>query len=462
MAVLFFVLAIAARIFFSLARSALINMRRPRLLELEQRGSSEAKRIQALTDNSSRFLAAAEVGALISLVFAAGIATIYLVPTASAWLADRSAPLLSAETAAVIAFCVIMLFTALFLFVFGRMVPEAIAVRYTEPIAMALVGPMRVASLLLNPLVKLAVVLSNALSIPFGGQKRESATLVTEEEIKTMVDAGQEEGLIEKEEKAMILSVLDFGDTLAREVMVPRIDIVAIDAETPFDEALSEVIKAGHSRIPVYRGGIDDVVGVLYAKDMLRALADGRRTPISQMVRPVTFTPEAKRVSELLQDLQKSRVHLCLVVDEFGGTAGLVTIEDILEEIVGDIQDEYDTEEPDVVPLADGAGYMLDAGLNLDDVNELLGSKLVSEANDTLGGFIYDSLGKVPDPGDMVKLDTVTMEVMSVKDRRIIKVKVLHVSHSTKELKKDRTEVSAENGAQPQNGQSSASANQPS
>jgi CBS domain containing-hemolysin-like protein len=369
---------------------------------------------------------------------------------------------LGTDAASVIAFCAIMFGTALFLFVFGRLAPEAIAVRYTEPIAMALVGPMRVASLLLNPLVKLAVILSNALSIPFGGQKRESATLVTEEEIKTMVDAGQEEGLIEKGEKAMILSVLDFGDTLAREVMVPRIDIVAIDADTPFDEALGEVIKAGHSRIPVYRGSIDDVVGVLYAKDMLRALADARRTPISQMIRPVTFTPEAKRVSELLQDLQKSRVHLCIVVDEFGGTAGLVTIEDILEEIVGDIQDEYDAEEPDVVPLPDGAGYVLDAGLHLDDVNELLGSKLASDTNDTLGGFIYDNLGKIPDPGDMVRLDSVTMEVMSVKDRRIIKVKVVHATHDAKESKKDRSEAPAEDDAQPQTKRNGASAHQPS
>lgn len=171
-----------------------------------------------------------------------------------------------------------MLAVALFLFIFGRLVPEALALRYTEPLALALVRPMRWMSIALAPLVRFAVVLSNWLAIPMGGQKREGAALVTEEELKTMVDAGEEEGLIEEEEKEMILSVLDFGDTIAREVMVPRIDIVALEVNTPFSEALNVVVSAGHSRIPVYRGTIDDIIGVLYAKDMLAALRD-QKTP---------------------------------------------------------------------------------------------------------------------------------------------------------------------------------------
>jgi CBS domain containing-hemolysin-like protein len=421
-----FFLACAARIFFSLARSALINMRRPRLLELEQRNVA-ARRIQRLTENSSRFLATAEVGALISLVFAAGLAAVYIAPPFSGWLSTLTTGWLTDQISEVIAFVALMFVTALFLFVFGRLVPEAIAVRYTEPLALALVEPMHVISILLTPLVRLAVIVSNALSIPFGGQKRESTSLVTEEEIKTMVDAGQEEGLIELDEKAMILSVLDFGETLAREVMVPRIDIIALDTDTPFDAALAAVVKAGHSRIPVYRESIDEIVGVLYAKDMLRALADHRIPQIGQLLRPVSFTPEAKRVNELLQDLQKSRVHMCIVVDEFGGTAGLVTIEDILEEIVGEIQDEYDTEEPDSVALPDGQGFVLDAGMNLDDVNDLLRTTLTTESSDTLGGYIYDHLGKVPDPGDTVIADGISLEVLSVKDRRILKIKALYV-----------------------------------
>lgn len=424
--IVLFLLAAAGRIFFALARSALINMRRPRLLELEQRGSASARTIQLLTENSSRFLATAEVGALISLVFAAGFAALYLTPRADAWLTAGLPFNVPLDISHAVAFSLVMLFTALFLFVLGRLVPEAIAIRYTEPVALALVRPMHVASVMLTPLVRFAVVLSNALSIPFGGQKRESATLVTEAELKTMVDAGEEEGLIEEDEKEMILSVLDFGDTVAREVMVPRIDIVALDADTPFDTALLEVVKAGHSRVPIYRDSIDDIIGVLYAKDMLRALSDNTKPTVGQLVRTVAFTPESKPVNELLQELQKSRVHMSIVVDEFGGTAGLVTIEDILEEIVGEIQDEFDAEEPESVPLPNGMGHVLDAGMNIDDVNDLLHTQLLNDSGDTLGGFIYDQLGKVPVPGDIVRHDGLILEVLGVRDRRILKVKVTY------------------------------------
>jgi CBS domain containing-hemolysin-like protein len=290
---------------------------------------------------------------------------------------------------------------------------------------------MQVLSVLLSPIVRLAVALSNALSLPLGAQKRDSATLVTEEELKTMVDAGQEEGLIEQEEKAMILSVLDLGDTVAREVMVPRIDMVALDVDTPLKDALDALIAAGHSRIPVHRETIDNIVGILYAKDLLRVLRDGSAPSLEQVLRQPYFTPESKKASALLQEMQARRVHMCIVVDEYGGTAGLVTIEDILEEIVGDIQDEFDREEPEYVPLADEAGYVLDAGMNIDDVNELMGAHLPTDSNDTLGGFIYDQLGEVPQPGAIVRHDNLMLEVVAVSDRRILKVKATYEPEHT-------------------------------
>ena len=229
----------------------------------------------------------------------------------------------------------------------------------------------------------------------------------------------------------MILSVLDFGDTVAREVMVPRIDILALDADTSWDEALDFVIKSGHSRVPVYRHSIDDIIGILYAKDVLRAMRDGAslhtaHPPIEKLLRKVYFTPESKRVNELLQELQKTRVHVSIVVDEYGGTAGLLTIEDILEEIVGEIQDEYDEEQPEYVPSPDGKGYVVDAGMLISDVNELLQVKLPEDESDTLGGFIYDQLGKVPVVGEMVNYNGLTAEVLEVNDRRILKVKVIY------------------------------------
>lgn len=426
MPILLFVLATAARAFFALARGALINVRRPRLVELEQKGVTSARVIQRLTENSSQLLATAEVGALFSLVIAASIATLEFVPAVAGWLSAWEMIALAPEVAGALAYVIVILFASMALYIFGRLVPEAIAVRHAEKIALASVGLVQLSSVLLSPFVRVAVALSNLLSLPLGGQKRDGATLVTEEELKTMVDAGQEEGLIEQDEKAMILSVLDFGDTVAREVMVPRIDIVAVEVNTPLREALDVVISAGHSRIPVYRNTIDDIVGILYAKDLLRLLRDGLNPPLAQVLRQPYFTPESKKVSELLQELQSRRVHICIVIDEYGGTAGLVTIEDILEEIVGDIQDEFDAEEPEYVALPDGAGYILDASMNLDDVNELMRVQLPTGESDTLGGFIYDQLGEVPKAGDTVRYGGVLLEVLEVSERRILKVKATY------------------------------------
>jgi len=426
MAIVLFVVATAVRAFFALARGALINIRRPRLAELEQKGVASAHAVQRLTENSSQLLATAEIGALFSLVVAASIAAVGFVPGAAAWIQSWSFANIAPELASVSAYTLVLFLTGMVLFVFGRLVPEALAVRYAENIALSTIRPMQLASILLSPLVRLAVALSNALSLPLGAQKRDGATLVTEEELKTLVDAGQEEGLIEQEEKAMILSVLDFGDTVAREVMVPRIDMMALDVNTPLSEAVDALISAGHSRIPVYRDTVDDIVGILYAKDLLRVLREGRSPPLEQVLRQPYFAPESKKVSELLQELQNRRVHMCIVVDEYGGTAGLVTIEDILEEIVGDIQDEYDTEEPDYVALADGQGYVLDAGMNVDDVNELLHAELPKGESDTLGGFIYDQLGEVPQRGAAVRCGGLLLEVLAVSDRRILKVKATY------------------------------------
>jgi putative hemolysin len=424
--IVLFLLAAALRAFFALARSALINMRRPRLVELEQKGVTSARAIQQLTEQSGRLLATAEVGALLGLVFSAGLAVLGFVPPLAAQVKALLGTSLTTGASDAIAFVIVMLAVALFLFVFGRLVPEALALRYTEPLALALVRPMQWMGIALAPLVRFAVVLSNWLAIPIGGQKRGSAALVTEEELKTMVDAGEEEGLIEEEEKEMILSVLDFGDTIAREVMVPRIDIVALEVNTPFSEALNVVISAGHSRIPVYRVTIDDIIGVLYAKDMLAALRDCKTPSLEQMLRPVYFTPESKRVIELLQELQKQRIHMCIVVDEYGGTAGLITIEDILEEIVGDIQDEYDAEEPEVMPLTGEEGYILNPSMHIEDAAELLKVSFPRGESDSLGGFIYDQLGKVPVVGEKVSHNGWVFEVLAVNDRRILKVKATH------------------------------------
>jgi putative hemolysin len=247
---------------------------------------------------------------------------------------------------------------------------------------------------------------------------------VTEEEIKTMVDAGEEEGVIQEEEKEMIYSIFELGDTLTREVMVPRIDVAALDVTTPMLDALDTIMEAGHSRIPVYNETIDNVQGVLYAKDLLPYLRQGRSdVPLKNILREAYFVPETKKASDLLPDLQQRRVHMAIVVDEYGGMAGLVTIEDLLEEIVGEIQDEYDTEEPFVEFITDDE-YIFDARVDLDDLNRLMNVALPTDDSDTLGGFIYTELGKVPVIGDQVVFENMDFTVESVAGRRIKKVRV--------------------------------------
>jgi putative hemolysin len=291
-------------------------------------------------------------------------------------------------------------------------------------LALWLARPLAVLSVLAMPLVHLMVWLSNAIARIFGAEPRSDMPFVTEEEIKTLVDAGEEEGVIQEEEKEMIYSIFELGDTLAREVMVPRIDVVALDVSTPMLVALDTIMEAGHSRIPVYHETIDNVHGVLYAKDLLPYLREGRTdVPLKKILRQAYFIPETKKASDLLPDLQQRRVHMAIVVDEYGGMAGLVTIEDLLEEIVGEIQDEYDIEEPFVEFISDNE-YMFDARVDLDDLNRLMDVALPTDDSDTLGGFIYAELGKVPAVGDQVVFHDMGFTVESVAGRRIKKVRV--------------------------------------
>ena len=277
------------------------------------------------------------------------------------------------------------------------------------------------------PIVRALTAASNWLASALGANESTNMSYVIEEEIRTIVDAGEEEGIIEQDEREMIYSIFEFGDTLAREIMVPRIDVVAVDVNTPMLDALNVIMEAGYSRIPVYSDTMDNIEGLLYAKDLLPYLRDGKTDiALPDILRDAYFVPETKRVNELLEDLQQRKVHVAIVVDEYGGTAGLVTIEDILEEIVGEIQDEYDSEEEFVEYLVPGE-IVFNARVNLDDAGKLLGVSLPTEGVDTLGGLIYNELGRVPTVQDEVTIGDVRLTVLSVAGRRIKKVKAVRL-----------------------------------
>lgn len=243
------------------------------------------------------------------------------------------------------------------------------------------------------------------------------------EELLRLVELEETGAPIEEEEREMIRGVIHLADRTAREIMVPRIDIVAADVDASLDDVLRLITTRGYSRIPVYEDTIDNIVGVVYAKDLIKLLAQGKRAPIREIMRPPHFVPESKRVDELLAELRNSRVHIAIVVDEYGGTAGLVTIEDLLEEIVGEIQDEYDVEEATIERVSEDEA-IVDARVSLDAVNDLFDLDLESEDYDTIGGFVYHHLGKVPAPGDEFQADGLSLQVLSVAGRRIRKLRV--------------------------------------
>jgi putative hemolysin len=405
--------------FLAMARSALVNVRKARLRQLIEEGVGSARTAERLAEDASRLLATTQLGMMLTSFFGGAVVAVVSAPPLAdvmpSWLGAAGYP---------IAFVIVVFAAAMAMLIFAELVPETIALQYSERLALWLARPLALIAVLAMPVVHLLVWVSNAISRLFGAPPQRGISIVTEEEIKTLVDAGEEEGVIQEEEKEMIYSIFELGDTLAREVMVPRIDVVALEVSTPMLEALDTIMEAGHSRIPVYRETIDYVEGVLYAKDLLPYLRQGRTDiPLKKILREAYFIPETKRASDLLPDLQQRRVHMAVVVDEYGGMAGLVTIEDLLEEIVGEIQDEYDTEEP-FVEFVSETEYVFDARVDLDDLNRLMDIGLPTDDSDTLGGFIYTELGKVPVIGDRVAFEDINFTVESVAGRRIKKVRV--------------------------------------
>lgn len=247
---------------------------------------------------------------------------------------------------------------------------------------------------------------------------------VTDDELKNWVEAGQPEGSLEKDERKMIYSIFQFGDTLCREIMVPRIDVFGLDVNTSFDEAFEAFARSGHSRIPVYHDTIDNILGILYAKDLLRV----RMNPtgeVRKLLRPPYYVPEAKKVEELLREMQARGVHMAIVVDEYGGTAGIVTLEDIVEEIVGEIRDEYDQAEELLYQTISPDEFIFVGRIDVEDVNELLGTHLTREASDTLGGYIYGEIGRIPSGGEHLELEDWDLTLEQVSGRRIRRVRAL-------------------------------------
>jgi putative hemolysin len=321
-----------------------------------------------------------------------------------------------------------VLLILLVLLIVGEALPKLIATTFPDRTALFLARPLYILHVLVRPITAMVGFVVTPFAHLLGSKP--DVPLVTEEELKLLVHAGAEEGVLEQEEREMIEGILIFGDTVVREVMVPRIDIVALDERSTVSQALDLALAKGHSRIPVYQDTIDQIVGVLYVRDLLPLLKEGRlEAPINTLLRPAYVVPESMKVDELLRSLKKRKVHLAIVVDEYGGTAGLVTIEDLLEEIVGEIQDEYDVEEP-LLQHIDANTWLVAARVSLDDFNQETGLHLETEEGDTLGGLVYEKLARIPVVGDSVEVDDVVITVQSVQGLRPEKLQIMVRSSS--------------------------------
>jgi putative hemolysin len=409
--------------FFVAAEIAFVSVRRTRLDELAEAGDRRAKRAQVLMRDPGRFLAVIQVaitflGALASAVAAVSIVTVVSEPLRQiTFLADY------ADT---IALLFVTSIVAIVSIVLGELIPKGLALGNPDRIALTVSGPITLFAKIVSPLVAVLVALTRLISKPFGIDPTRTPEL-SAAEIRLIVEQGSQQGVLEAEEEQMISAVMSLSDSKLHEVMVPRIDIAAIDQEASFDDAVTLVLTEGHSRTPLYKESVDHIVGILYAKDLLRIIAAGGPRPrLRDIMRPALFVPESQAVDDLLNELQRRRVHMAIVLDEYGGTAGLVTIEDLLEEIVGEIQDEFDEEEPMKVIVREGEA-ILDGRADIDEMGELIDPALELEDDeeyDTVGGFVYHRIGRVPVVGDTVAVDPFKITVIKVIGRRVGKVRV--------------------------------------
>jgi putative hemolysin len=328
---------------------------------------------------------------------------------------------------------VVTLVIALVSIIVGELVPKTLALSFPERLALFVARPVGLLDRILSPIVWFVSATSKIFVRLLGGKEKPQAGYLSTEELKVLVESSTEQGEFEEEEKEMIHGVIELGDKKVHEVMVPRIGIRAVNVSDPFDEVLDIIVRAGHSRLPVFEESLDNIVGVLYAKDLLPYLKQNGRPAepidIRRLVRAPVYVPESKAVDELLHEMQAAKRHIAIVVDEYGGTAGLVTMEDVVEEIVGEIQDEYDAEESMVEPIDSDAEltFRLDGRVSMDDLRDLFElsdeDEPDEEAYDTVGGFVVHRVGRIPLPGAEIPFrDGVLLRVEAAEPRRVAKV----------------------------------------
>ncbi len=401
---------------------ALVSIRRSRVEQLVDEGARGARRVRHLVDDPGRFLAVVQLVVTFVGFLASAFAAVSLVDGLKTSLEGIG---VGSDAAGALSLVIVTVILSLFTIVFGELVPKTLGLAHPERIALMLARPIDFLGWVLGPIVALLTGITRQITRLFGADVAREA-VITAEELRLIVERGGEQGVLEAEEEQMIQAVIELGDRRLHEVMVPRVEMVGLPADATLDQAIDAIIAEGHSRIPVYEESVDEIVGILYAKDLLPFLkpSAAERPAVRSLLRPPVFVPESMSIDDLLHELQRRKVHIAIVLDEYGGTAGLVTIEDLLEEIVGEIQDEYDSEEPATVILSDTEARV-DGLVSIEELGDLFDLELElddEDEYDTVGGLIFHRLGDVPKPGDRVRIDGLTLTVESTDGRRVSKV----------------------------------------
>ncbi len=397
--------------FFAACEAALVSISKLRARALAERRVRGAQNLQDLVDDKLRFLTSILVGNTIVLLAADSLA---------AYIAIS----LKLPSAAVVSTVVM---TVVFL-LFGEIVPKTVATGDGERWALRLALPMRYASYVLTPIARSFQVVTDLILRLFG-IKHAHRPYVTEEDIRALVNVGAEQRVIEEQERELIHSVMEFGDTIVREVMKPRPEMVAVSVDDSPRRVLDVVIAEGYSKLPVYQDSKDDIIGVILDRELLIALADGSlaHATVRVLMRPAVHVPETKKIADLLRDMQRDKFSLAIIVDEYGGTAGLVTMEDLLEEIVGEIRDEHDADEQEPISVISDREAVVEAGTNIEDVNAKLGIELPTEDFETIGGYTVGLFGRLPKEGEEIDgPDHTRLRVDRTRGRRILTVRVYY------------------------------------
>jgi putative hemolysin len=404
------VVLIAAAAFFSGSEAALISLSRLHARGMRERGLRGSEAVLRLLEGRNRFLTSILIGNTVVLLAADSLATILFVragvPNAAIWST---------------AIMTVLLLT------FGEIIPKTIAVADNERWAVRLAPVLERVAWIMTPVNNAFLFVTNLIVRLFGVRPPAKGPFVTEDDIRNIVNVGAEQKVLEEQEREMIHSIIQFGDTIVREVMTPRPDMIAVDVNASARRALDLVIADGYSKLPVYEESIDNVIGVIHDRELLIALSNGTlaQSPIRALMRHITLVPETKRVSELLREMQRGKFSLAIVVDEYGGTAGLVTMEDLLEEIVGEIRDEHDEGEEEPIRVVSAEESVVDAGTNIEDVNARLGLHLPHEDFETIGGLTVGLFGRLPQEGEEVAAGGhVRLKIDRTRGRRILAVRI--------------------------------------